>query len=569
MAKLTLEQFKKWSSQLPEGWKFDAQYFVLWGEKRIYTDSTPNAKGVFYRLELEYKETYTRRMDRALNKEPHWTIDRYTPTGENNSFCSVVRIISGNAGEPENKKNYNKLVKIAASLDPETYFKKAAEADSGNEYNSLLDFLNNEPEEQPEPLTEPAEAPQEPEELTAEEPTPAELTAAEEETAEEPKPEEVTEEETAPEEVTETDPAPVEEEPEEEPKNPAPLPNYAELVKAYFTGAKPKKAEPETPKEEPKEEPKPAEPEEAPEEPYKIGYHENNNNEEFLSLAERESLTNGEQLARKEGYSAAVYSCVKHSENVSFLYRAPAHLREGVVVPSAGCDSRYYGFFIGSDLYTDTKPIAEKLREDIERRLHEEIPTEHAAAITAANVEEWERKNIEECKQWEEHYKKNARELFFRGKKPLLHLYRNHRDFETDLIIEYLINPEKVVETEALRFICNDAAHIYQQWIGYARTLEEYNAITADPDREEHKMLRIYNCIKDEKTVRISLANGNDVKVEASAIKQLPFCNYISSWHVAASDRKLLDRNEYGRDRDIYLSDVKKVSHGGRVLYMA
>ena len=558
MAKLTLEQFKKWSSQLPEGWKFDAQYFVLWGEKRIYADSTPNAKGVFYRLELEYKETYTRLMDRALNKEPHWTVDRYTPTGENNSFCSVVRIISGNAGEPENKKNYNKLVKIAASLDPESYFKKAAEADSGNEYNSLLDFLNNEPEEQPAPLTEPEEAPQEPEELTAEEPTPVELAEA-------------TEEEPTPEEAAETDPAPVEEEPEEEPKNPAPLPNYAELVKAYLTGAKPKKAEPETPKEEPKEEPKPAEPEqeEAPEEPYKIGYSENSNNEEFLTLAERESLTNGEQLARKEGYSAAVYSCVKYSENVSFLYRAPAHLHDGVVVPSAGCDSRYYGFFIGSDLYTDTKPIAEKLREDIERRIQEKVPTEHAAAITAANVEAWEKENIEECKQWEEHYKKNARELFFRGKKPLLHLYRNNRDFETDLIIDYLINPEKVVETEALRFICDSAAHIYQQWIGYARTLEEYNAITADPDREEHKMLRIYNCIKDEKTVRISLANGNDVKVEASAIKQLPFCNYISPWHVAASDRKLLDRNEYGRDRDIYLSDVKKVSHGGRVLYMA
>lgn len=82
-------------------------------------------------------------------------------------------------------------------------------------------------------------------------------------------------------------------------------------------------------------------------------------------------------------------------------------------------------------------------------------------------------------------------------------------------------------------------------------------------------MLRIYNCVKDEKTVRISLANGNEVKVEASAIKQLPFCNYISPWHVAASDRKLLDRNEYDRECDIYLSDVKKVSHGGRVLYMA
>ena len=573
MAKLTLEQFKKWSSQFPEGWKFDAQYFVLWGEKRIYTDSTPNAKGVFYRLELEYKETYTRRMDQTFTKEPWWVVDRYTPTGENNSFCSVVRIISGNVGEPENKKNYNKLVKIAASLDPESYFKKAAEADSGNEYNSLLDFLNKEPEEQPAPEEAPEELTEKPEELTdpePEEPAPAELTATEEETAEEPKPAELAEEEPTPAEVSETEPAPVEEEPEEEPKNPAPLPNYAELVKAYFTGGKPKKAEPE-PKAEPKEEPKPAEPEpeEAPEEPYKIGYSENSNNDEFLTKAERESLTNGEQLARKEGYSAAVYSCVKYSENVSFLYRAPAHLREGVVVPSAGCDSCYYGFFIGSDLYTYTKPIAEKLREDIERRIQEKVPTEHAAAITAANVEAWEKEKIEECKQWEEHYKKNARELFFRGEKPLLHLYRNYKDFETDLIIDYLINPEKVVETEALRFICDDAAHIYQQWIGYARTLEEYNAITADPAREEHKMLRIYNCVKDEKTVRISLANGNEVKVEASAIKQLPFCNYISPWHVAASDRKLLDRNEYDRECDIYLSDVKKVSHGGRVLYMA
>ena len=55
MPTLKVEQYKKWSSALPDGWKFDAQHYVMWGEKEIYTDSAENEKGVFYRLTLQYR----------------------------------------------------------------------------------------------------------------------------------------------------------------------------------------------------------------------------------------------------------------------------------------------------------------------------------------------------------------------------------------------------------------------------------------------------------------------------------------------------------------------------------
>ena len=574
MAKLTLEQFKKWSSQLPEGWKFDAQYFVLWGEKRIYTDSTPNAKGVFYRLELEYKETYTRRMDQALNKEPHFSVDRYTPTGENNSFCSVVRIISGNAGEPENKKNYNKLVKIAASLDPETYFKKAAEADTGKQSVSLLDLITAEQEataeaqEEPTPEEAPEELTEKPEELTdpePEEPTPAELTAAEEETAEEPKPAELTEEEPTPAEVAETDPAPVEEEPEEAPKNPAPLPNYAELVKAYFTGAKPKKAEPE-PKAEPKEEPKPAEPEPEPG-PYLYGYAETDNETEPLTAEDRKTLSEGRQVAKSEKHYPSVLFTSRYSDRVLFVYQNRAREVNGAILPTGG-DASNIGFLLDGNFYSNYKGISAKLHADIAEKLKELVPDEHSAALTASQAEGWERDKIETAKQ-STYDEARARELFFRGQKPELYLYEGSPRYSLDVMIEYLEDPSAVVEREAIRFMCDNAAHIYACWITFNKTMKAYKAITEDPTREEHTMLKISQCVKDEKTVRITLANGHEVKAEASSVKWFASCGWISPWNVAASDRKLLDRNEYGREKDIKLSDIKMITHGGRVLYSA
>lgn len=94
MPTLTPEQYKKWSSALHGGWKFNAQRYIMWGEKEICTDSPENGNGVFYRLTLRYRaETepggyFQRETGRQI---PTVSVSRYTPTGS--GLFSVVFIL--------------------------------------------------------------------------------------------------------------------------------------------------------------------------------------------------------------------------------------------------------------------------------------------------------------------------------------------------------------------------------------------------------------------------------------------------------------------------------------------
>ena len=380
--------------------------------------------------------------------------------------------------------------------------------------------------------------------------------------------------------TTEAEPEPAEKEKASEGKPAAPGFNYADLARAYFTGKTVKSSKPKPEKkEEPAQtttEPKPAKAPEPvseaeikpePEKPYVYGYQKNNNSNGIFTDSDIRNLVNGFQVAIENPrytWETCCYFCAGYSAHVNLLYKAPAHKDgENRIIPTPGKNAEYAGFLVNGSLYTNRKAINSKLREDINRKLLELVPDLHSATISAANVSEYEKKEIADCKRWENHYKKEARTFFFDGKKPDIFLYENHYDFDLDLLIEYVQFPDRVIEREALAFLCNKAAHICKEWIRYSAVSAEYNAIVSDPGREEHTLLKISKSVKDEKTVRIKLENGNTVKVEADSVKRLPFCGYISSWYVSASDRKNINSDK------IEVSDIRAIYHGGRILYQA
>ena len=633
MPSLKVEQLKKWSAALPEGWRFDVQKYLTWGDKEIYFDGAENAQGVFYRLTLEYREERNgsgwaaRSTGRQL---PTVQISRYTPTGS--ELYSVVHILTETAGDAQAKKNYNALVKLAGSIDTGAFFRKAAEKDTGKAYNDLSDFFSSDDgaaEAAQEAAEEqaPAEAAEEEQEEAAE--TAAEgaeaaqaeaLTAAADneagaapEAAEAPEtaPEEAaeagqpaaqpeamqgaeeaaaaaedsTDAETMPE-AAETAPAaegPAEEAgPAEEEAQPAAAfgSMYAELAKAYFSGKtikgpqkdrKPQKAAPAPEAAEQAQEAAQSAQEAAeaqePEKPYIIGYEGNDNGSGLFTEEERERLQSGYTVSKQDRYYSSVFFCCRYSDRASFLYRTNGHVLGDSVLPSAS-DAKYHGFMIGKDIYTRAEPIMKKLREDLNRKIIELVPDEETAEKNAESIQGWEREKIESIRKYEEGHRKEARLDFFRGKRPELFLH-DIREFSVDCLIQYIQEPEKVIEREARAYCEAKAAHILETWIKYNIMREEYNAIMADRERDEHRLLRIMKSITDEKTVRIELANGNEVKVDAGAVKNLPFCGYISSWNVNAADRKNLLRDERGRDKEITLEDIKAIYHGGRILYQA
>ena len=703
MPSLKVEQLKKWTAALPEGWRFDVQKYLTWGDKEIYFDGAENAQGVFYRMTLEYREERNgsgwaaRTTGRQL---PTVQISRYTPTGSD--LYSVVHILTETAGEAQSKKNYNALVKLAGSIDTAAFFRKAAEKDTGKAYNDLSDFFSSDDgaaEAAQEPAEEPApaEAAEEEQEAAAQEEaaetaaaddqagiaegmnfqdstgaawtitgldsmkvelnngermlfdfgtsrtigavlnalgsgsrfiseTAAEgaeaaqaeaLTAAAEdeagaapEAAEAPEtaPEEAAEagqpaaqegqqeaaqsaeeaapaaegpaEETAPE--AEAGPAEAETAPETEAAQPAAAfgSMYAELAKAYFSGKtikgpqkgrKPQKAAPAPEAAEQAQEAAQSAQEAAeaqePEKPYIIGYEGNDNGSGLFTDEERERLQSGYTVSKQDRYYSSVFFCCRYSDRASFLYRTNGHVLGDSVLPSAS-DAKYHGFMIGKDIYTRAEPIMKKLREDLNRKIIELVPDEETAEKNAESIQGWEREKIESIRKYEEGHRKEARLDFFRGKRPELFLH-DIREFSVDCLIQYIQEPEKVVEREARAYCETKAAHILETWIKYNIMRKEYEAIIADRERDEHRLLKIMKSITDEKTVRIELSNGNEVKVEAGAVKNLPFCGYISSWNVNAADRKNLLRDEHGRDKEIILEDIKAIYHGGRILYQA
>lgn len=145
MAKLTVDQLRKWNAVLPAGWKFDAQHFVMWGEKQIFTESAKNETGVFYCLTLDYtaESTGTGWSRKATGRQiPMVSIKRYTPSGVSGLY-SVVHIIEEAAAAPESKRKYDVLVKLAGTIDTAAYFRRAAEKDTGKSYNDMSDFFGS------------------------------------------------------------------------------------------------------------------------------------------------------------------------------------------------------------------------------------------------------------------------------------------------------------------------------------------------------------------------------------------------------------------------------------------
>lgn len=294
------------------------------------------------------------------------------------------------------------------------------------------------------------------------------------------------------------------------------------------------------------------------------GYTDTDNDR--MEEAARLALLNGNQYEISGKYAAdhKMLIPVNRSENVKYIYSSTMYEHE-TIQPR---ELDYIGFLIGQNYYTNTKPIIDKYRYDVNKKLLELIPDEHSASNAAANVDEYKRKSIDRAKEYPRD--SFARDLFYNGKKPELWLFGKSKDYiTTDEVINYLMNPAETIERAALAYMCEAPAHIYIQWIEYNKTLTEYSAIVNDPTREEHELLKIKNSVTDEKTLRIELVNGKEVRAEARAVKAITRNGYIDSWYILAADRGLLNKDECNRPDDIRLKDIKAIKHGGRVLYKA
>lgn len=553
MAKLTRAQLDKWTAILPEGWGFDVHHFCNWGEKQIVTDSPKAENGVFYRATLEYYPEcegsgYMRR--ETGRQIPTLDISRYTPEGDGelSAMFRVVSVLRSTVGEVQKNRNYKALAKLAGELDISAYFAKAAEQDTGKAYNTMDDFATPEADAAPEQAAaEPGTVEPEQDTTDTEDATGVAETPLEES--------EAVAEESSPE--PENDPQAAEEEPQS---------RFEALALAYFTGKHAKPARKPEPEPEPEEEPTPEEPE--PEEAPAPGWNENDNDK--FTDEERNSLACGVPVVHhidKYNQTTTFFSA-PFSDRVRLLYIVHSIGQRYNIEPGQKAD--FWGFTVDGNIYSSNsiKAICEKFSADIERRLQELVQSESDAAKAAANIEsDYTRERLEEMKDYL--YTRDAKDLFFRDNRPELKLYDRPDNYSYDCIINYIIDPEKATEESALAYLCSYPEKVYAGYIRFNRLSAAYNEILSDAQNEAHQLKRISRAISTQKTVRITLSNGETVKCDASAVKYMPFRDTISEWYVDAPDREKLLKDECGRPCDIHAADIVEIMHSGRVLYTA
>lgn len=347
---------------------------------------------------------------------------------------------------------------------------------------------------------------------------------------------------------------------------------FADLAKAYINGKQaPKQPHREPKQEQPKKEPTTEEkPQEEPQteseepQPAPAGYH--GKSCEVLTAADIETLTSGGTVYKaEERYLMRHYTAIPYPGAAAWL----VYVISGETI-EPGRDAKYSGFIVNGLYYQGTAEIRAKLADDINAELLRMIPDEETATrlFEESNPEQYQRDNVKVYKEYSR--ESDAKQLYYKDKLPSIRLYDIKGDkISAGDVIRYLINPESIIKAIAQAFAASHRLDIVRDWIEYTKTLSAYNAIIADKTHESHKIKRIIDAVTDEKTIKIKLSNGHTVKAEARAVSGLQHSGYISSYYIAAADRQHIDRNEYGRAKDITAADIVSITHGQRTLYKA
>jgi hypothetical protein len=296
----------------------------------------------------------------------------------------------------------------------------------------------------------------------------------------------------------------------------------------------------------------------------KSGYGYNGEGSNMFTIENIEALKAGENVTLLNSYNNCKKYFVAMKYNIKNVYIVYSSY-QGIL---PGKDLNYSGFIINNQFYNDSELIIDSISGDIEKELKKRIPDTAAATVLfeSINKDRYHHLLVEGAKKCDR--KHEAKKLFFDDKKPELNIFNRRNDIKLTHVVDYLVDPEKVIDELTSYYIEYFSKDILVSYIIYDSTVAAYNEIKYN-SKADHKIKEIIKSLSNEKTLRISLKNGNTIRIESSAINNLKYNGSFSSWYVSASDRKLLDRDSYGHDKDVNIDDIVKISHGRKVLYQA
>lgn len=130
MAKITREQFNKWNAQAKNGFQFDLECFMVWGEKTL-TKKIKMENGDI----IEFKIEYTKEFETKTNEWGcKWNVEtgRYIPMlyithwkpSTSGCYHSSGWAKTEVLGSPENSQKYNVLCKLSETVNTDEYMEE-------------------------------------------------------------------------------------------------------------------------------------------------------------------------------------------------------------------------------------------------------------------------------------------------------------------------------------------------------------------------------------------------------------------------------------------------------------
>ena len=299
-------------------------------------------------------------------------------------------------------------------------------------------------------------------------------------------------------------------------------------------------------------------------EPIKYGY--TGPSSDFFTTEDLQTLTNGGQVGKGEGWQKKIYIATPYQDSILFVYGLGTG-NTGKLSPTQS--GSFAGFIYNNVFYDDFEVIKEKAYKDVNSELVKLIPNQEAAEANAAGLEEYEQKQIDDYKTYD-YFSRESKKHFIEDTRPKLYLYTHNIELDSYKLIDYIVNPAEVVQTRAAEYITSWKAEILKCYIHYNKVTAGIKEIAQDPNNQLHQLKKIKKATAGEqKSFKILLKNGHAVKVEARAVHNLAYSEQISSFYVNCSDRQYLNLNSYGRPEDIKPADIVSISYGQKTLYTA
>lgn len=133
MAKLTRDQYNKWNAQAKNGFNFDIEYYLIWGEKTLIKD-IEQKNGVIIRFKLSYISEYETQTNehgcrwnvKTGRKIPVMKIDRLVPCKTEGMYQVISVAENRQMAESEKTMKYSTLCKISGLIDTDVELQKIA-----------------------------------------------------------------------------------------------------------------------------------------------------------------------------------------------------------------------------------------------------------------------------------------------------------------------------------------------------------------------------------------------------------------------------------------------------------